>query len=155
MQWKVKVKCILVQALRLCTGRTAHRGSRGIALPFLDQRHQKGMRGLRYAPTALYSRERPGTHCTEGQVSPRARLDRCGKSRRYRDSISGPSSPQPVPIPTTLPGPQHAVYKIITMLYSSLVFFVQLLKIQMYSREDHQCLQALHSTDPFCHCTQT
>ena len=27
-----KVKCILVQALRLCTGRTAHRGSRGIAL---------------------------------------------------------------------------------------------------------------------------
>ena len=29
-----KVKCTLVQALRLCTGRTAHRGSRGIALPF-------------------------------------------------------------------------------------------------------------------------
>jgi len=30
------VKCALVQALRLCTGRTAHRGSRGIALLFLD-----------------------------------------------------------------------------------------------------------------------
>jgi len=30
-----KVKCTLVQALRLCTGRTAHRGSRGIALLFL------------------------------------------------------------------------------------------------------------------------
>jgi hypothetical protein len=29
---KVKVNCTLVQALRLCTGRTAHRGSRGIAL---------------------------------------------------------------------------------------------------------------------------
>ena len=29
---KVKVKCTLVEALRLCTGRTAHRGSRGIAL---------------------------------------------------------------------------------------------------------------------------
>ena len=29
-----KVKCTLVQALRLCTGRTAHRGSRGIALLF-------------------------------------------------------------------------------------------------------------------------
>jgi hypothetical protein len=27
-----KVKCTLVQALRLCTGRTVHRGSRGIAL---------------------------------------------------------------------------------------------------------------------------
>jgi hypothetical protein len=29
---KVKVQCTLVQTLRLCTGRTAHRGSRGIAL---------------------------------------------------------------------------------------------------------------------------
>ena len=29
---KEKVKCTLVQALRFCTGRTAHRGSRGIAL---------------------------------------------------------------------------------------------------------------------------
>jgi len=27
-----KVKCTVVQALRLCTGRTAHRGSRGIAV---------------------------------------------------------------------------------------------------------------------------
>jgi hypothetical protein len=33
---KVKVKCTLVQALRLCTGSTAHRGRRGIALTFLD-----------------------------------------------------------------------------------------------------------------------
>jgi hypothetical protein len=33
---KVKVKRTLVQALRLCTGRTAHRGSRGIALLFHD-----------------------------------------------------------------------------------------------------------------------
>jgi len=29
---KVKVKCILVQALRLCTGCTVHMGSRGIAV---------------------------------------------------------------------------------------------------------------------------
>ena len=36
---KGKVKCTLVQALRLCTGRTAHRGGRGIALLFHDQRH--------------------------------------------------------------------------------------------------------------------
>jgi len=33
---EAKVKCTLVQALRLCTGRTAHRGSRSIAVPFLD-----------------------------------------------------------------------------------------------------------------------
>ena len=37
---KVKVKCTLVQALRLCTGRTARRGSRGIALLF----HNHGTR---------------------------------------------------------------------------------------------------------------
>jgi len=34
----VKVKCTLVQALRLCTGRTAHRGSKRVALLFHDQR---------------------------------------------------------------------------------------------------------------------
>jgi len=32
---KIKVKCTLIQALRLCTGRTAHRASRGIALLFM------------------------------------------------------------------------------------------------------------------------
>ena len=37
-----KVKCTLVQALRLCTGRTAHRGSRGIALLFLDHGIRRG-----------------------------------------------------------------------------------------------------------------
>ena len=31
-----KVKCTLVQALRLCTGLTAHRGIRGLALFFRD-----------------------------------------------------------------------------------------------------------------------
>jgi hypothetical protein len=36
------VKCTLVQALRLCTGRTAHRGSRGIALLFLDHGTRRG-----------------------------------------------------------------------------------------------------------------
>ena len=31
---KVKVKCALVQTLRLCTGRAAHRGIIGIGLPY-------------------------------------------------------------------------------------------------------------------------
>jgi len=38
----VKVKCTLVQVLRLCTGRTAHRGSRGIALLFHDHGTRRG-----------------------------------------------------------------------------------------------------------------
>ena len=37
-----KVNCTLVQALRFCTGRTAHRGSRGIALLFLYHGTRRG-----------------------------------------------------------------------------------------------------------------
>jgi hypothetical protein len=37
-----QVKCTLVQALRLCTGRTAHRGSRGVALLFHDRGTRRG-----------------------------------------------------------------------------------------------------------------
>jgi len=55
---KVKVKCTLVQAPRLCTGRTAQRGSRGIALLFHDQRHYKGVRDQRHAPAAFYLSEK-------------------------------------------------------------------------------------------------
>jgi hypothetical protein len=39
---KVKVKCTFVQALKLCTGRTAYMGSRGIALPFHDHSTRRG-----------------------------------------------------------------------------------------------------------------
>ena len=101
------VKCSLVQALRLCTGRTAHRGSRSIALLFLDHGTRKGVRGQRHVPAALYPREGPVTHCTGRCVGPRAGLDRCGKSGPDRDSIRGPSSPWPVAIPTELPGPWY------------------------------------------------
>ena len=37
-----KVNCTLVQALRLCTGCTAHRGSRGIAYSFLTTAREGG-----------------------------------------------------------------------------------------------------------------
>jgi len=36
------VKCTFVQALRLCTGRMAHRGSRGISLLFHDHDTRRG-----------------------------------------------------------------------------------------------------------------
>ena len=44
IQVKVKVKVTLVQALRLCTGRTAHRRSRGVALLFHDHGTRRGWR---------------------------------------------------------------------------------------------------------------
>jgi hypothetical protein len=37
-----KVKCTLVQALKLCTGRTAHKESRGIALIFHNSGTRRG-----------------------------------------------------------------------------------------------------------------
>ena len=57
---KVKyVKCTLVQSLRLYTGRTAHRGSRGIALPFHEDGTIKEVRVKCHAPAALYPGKDP------------------------------------------------------------------------------------------------
>jgi len=47
-----KVKCTLVQALRLGTGHTAHRGSRGIALLFHDHGTRRGW-GVSVTPRPL------------------------------------------------------------------------------------------------------
>ena len=60
---------------------------------------------VKATPRLLYPRERTGTQCIGGQVSPRTGLDSCGKSRHHRDSILGPSSPWRVAISTTLSRP--------------------------------------------------
>ena len=79
--------------MRVCTGRTAHMGSRGIALLFHDHGTRRGL-GVSVTSRTLFTpRERPGTHCTGGWVGPKAGLDRFGKSRTHRDSIPGPPSP--------------------------------------------------------------
>jgi hypothetical protein len=71
-----KFKCALVQALRLCTGRTAHRGSRGIALFFLDHGTRRGW-GVSVTPRPLFtlgntrhplSRRLGGPQSRSGQV---------------------------------------------------------------------------------------
>jgi hypothetical protein len=51
---KCKVQCTLAQALRLYTGRMAHRGSRGIALPFLDHGTRRGW-GISVTPQPLFT----------------------------------------------------------------------------------------------------
>jgi len=51
-------KCTLIQALRLYTGRTAHRGSRGIALFFLDHGTRRGW-GSASRPGRSLPPERP------------------------------------------------------------------------------------------------
>ena len=49
-----KLKCTLVQALRLCTGCTAHRGSRSIALLFHDHGTRRGW-GVSVTPRPLFT----------------------------------------------------------------------------------------------------
>ena len=51
---KKKVKVTLVQALRLCTDRTAHKGSRGTALPFHDHGTRRGW-GVSVTPRLLFT----------------------------------------------------------------------------------------------------
>ena len=51
---KVKVKITLVQALRLCTDRTVHRGGRGIALPFHDHGTRRGW-GVSVTPRPFFT----------------------------------------------------------------------------------------------------
>ena len=54
LEIKRQVKVTLVQALRLCIGRTAHRGSRGIALPFHDHGTRRGW-GVSVTPRPLFT----------------------------------------------------------------------------------------------------
>jgi len=51
---KKKVKCTLVQGLRLCTGHMAHWGSRGIALLFHDHSTRRGW-GVSVMPQPLFT----------------------------------------------------------------------------------------------------
>ena len=51
---KVNVKCTLVHTLRFCTGRTAHRGSRGIALLFHGHGTRRGW-GVSVTPRPLFT----------------------------------------------------------------------------------------------------
>ena len=50
----IKVKVTLIETLRLCTGRTAHTGSRGIALPFHDHGIWTGW-GVSVTPRPLFT----------------------------------------------------------------------------------------------------
>jgi len=84
--------CTVVQALRLCTGRKAHRGSRGIALLFLDHATRRGEDSASRPGRSLL-RETPGTLCTGEWVGPRAGMDGRGKFDLPPGFDPGPSSP--------------------------------------------------------------
>jgi len=86
LRGKAKVKCSLVQTLRLCTGRTAHKGGRSIALFFLDHGTRRGW-GVSVMPRPLFTPGKdpvpilqeaaltPGPVWTGEEISPPPRLD--------------------------------------------------------------------------------
>ena len=47
---------------------------------------------VKATPWPFYPREKPGIHCTEYWMDPRASLDRCRKYRPQRHSVPRPSS---------------------------------------------------------------
>ena len=92
-EWKCKVKVTPVQALRLCTGRTAHRGSRGIALPFHDHGTRMGWE-VSVTPRPLFAPGKdPVPIVQEAGWAPGSVWTGAENLAPHRDSIPGPSSP--------------------------------------------------------------
>ena len=115
---KVKVKCTLVQALRLCTGSMAHRGVEVSLYSFITTSLEL-VRGQRHTPAALYPRERPGTHCIGGWVGRRAGLEWCGKS--LSTGFRSPDRPASSQSLYRLQYQAHNIsqwYRVICMFYS-------------------------------------
>jgi hypothetical protein len=81
---------------------------------------------------------RPSTHCTEGWVGPRTGLDRCGKSLPHRDSITGPSSPKRVAIPTELHRPTQGIYTKPKTIHNKLDYNYDICNIQHIMLLIHQ-----------------
>jgi hypothetical protein len=83
----VNVKCTLVQALRLCTGRTAHKGSRDRALLFYEH-------CTRREPMPLFTPGKdPVPNVQEAGWIPGPVWTGAENIVLHRDSIPGPSSP--------------------------------------------------------------
>ena len=101
----IKVKCILVQALRLCTGRTAYRGSRGITLAFHDHGTRRGW-GVSVTPRPLFTPGKdPVSIVQEAGWAPGPVWT--GAENLAPTGIRSPkrSARSAVAIPTALPGP--------------------------------------------------
>jgi len=89
-----KIKCTLVQALRLCTGHTAHRGSRGTPLLFLTTALDGGEGSVSHPDHSLppgktlypLYRRLGGSQGRSGQVP------KIFPPTPHRDWIPGPSS---------------------------------------------------------------
>jgi hypothetical protein len=127
---KGKVKCTLVQVLRLCTGRTAHKGSRGITLPFHDHGTRSGW-GVSVTPQPLHTLGKdtvplvqeagwaPGPVWTGAEnLAPTGirSPDRSAPTSRYTDNSTRPTRPI-LPVSYMANTKNTKVYKLLNILY--------------------------------------
>jgi hypothetical protein len=100
------IKCTLVQALTLCTGRTALRGSRGIALLFLDHGTRRG-EGSASPPGRFTPGKEPVPIVQKAGWAPEP-VWTGAENQVPGGGIRSPARParSSVAIPTELPGPQ-------------------------------------------------
>ena len=90
---KKKSECTIVQALSPCTVRTAHRGSRGIALLFLEHDTRK-VRGVSVMLWTLFIPGKdPVPIVQEVGWAPGPVWTGAENLATHRDSILGPSGP--------------------------------------------------------------
>jgi len=103
----IQVKCSLVQTLRLCTGRTDHMGSRGIALLFLDHGTRRGWVVSVTSRPLFNPGKYPVPIVQEAGWAPGPVWT--GAENLAPNGIRCPNRParSSVAIPTELPGPQN------------------------------------------------
>jgi len=105
-----KIKCTLVQAQRRCTGRRAHRGSRGIALLIYDHGTRRGWE-VSVTPRPLFTLGKDPVPIVQGVGWAPRPVWTIAENLAYTEirSPDRPARSQSL-YPATLPGPQTYVY---------------------------------------------
>ena len=138
-----KVKCTLVQALRLCTGRTVPRGSRGIALPYHDHGTRRGW-GVSVTPRPLFTPGKdPVSIVQEAGWAPGPVW--MGAENLAPTGIRSPDRParRPVAIPTTLPGPPLQVS--LGSIFKNSILCPQTVFLWLLRISEHVAITSLYS----------
>ena len=107
-----KVNCTLLQALRLCTGLTAHKDSRGIALLFHDLGTRRGW-GVSVTPRPLFTPGKTRYPFYTGLGGPQGRY---GEVRKVSPPTGIPSPARPTRSQSLyrLRYPAHKVNRLLT-----------------------------------------
>jgi len=85
-----------------------------------------GVGGQCHHPGRFTPREKPGTHCIEGWVGPKASVDRCGKSRPHRGSIPDRPGHSESLYRLSYRGPRYYYCTIVNQLHDTYMILIDL-----------------------------